>query len=199
MNYKEAWNKYCNVKNWHEAGDHVEWAYEQDDDTLIVYFQGSYETIDWIRDLMIKPVYWDALPMRIHKGFSKIEYDLVINKDFKDDVIYSDVPKIILIGYSSGAALAALFAYYFVNYNLGKIISCYLFACPQVSWLHHLDTLCDDTTLIRLNKDPVPRILGLFGYRKVKDKEIILKSNTSILKSHLPASYTKAINEKQGD
>ena len=206
MDYREAWSRYCSVKGWRQAGKHVEWACEQDGDTLIVYFQGSYETIDWVRDLMIQPVHWDLLPMRIHKGFSKMGHDLLVSKDFCDDVVYAGVPKIMLIGYSSGAALAALFAYYFADFiagmnklgiknSWGEIVSCYLFATPQVSWLRPLDTLCEDVTLVRLDKDPVPKVLGLFGYRKVKGKEVVLKSRASVFKSHLPASYTEAINE----
>ena len=74
MDYREAWSRYCSVKGWRQAGKHVEWACEQDGDTLIVYFQGSYESIDWLRDFMFLPIRikWLNTVFWIHRGFAEM-------------------------------------------------------------------------------------------------------------------------------
>lgn len=33
LDFYHAWRKYCAVKNWREAGRHVDWAFEEDCDT----------------------------------------------------------------------------------------------------------------------------------------------------------------------
>lgn len=59
MNYREAWNKYYSVNHWYQSGKNTTWSFDKDEETSTFYlfFQGSYEKIDWIRDCFAWPKY----------------------------------------------------------------------------------------------------------------------------------------------
>ena len=88
-----------------EVGDGVNYAFVEDNDTLYIYFQGSSQVTDWIRNFLFKkkPYKDMKIPYRVHRGFlaawKEVE-DIIIEK-IKD-------PKwknIIVVGYSHGGAL----------------------------------------------------------------------------------------------
>lgn len=110
------------------VGNDVNYAFEEDtkNNTLTIYFQGSSQVMDWIRNFLFKkkPYKDMEIPYRVHRGFleawKEVE-DIVIEKiqekkkkrfynSFEDSYYFKDVYKwdhIIVVGYSHGGALAA--------------------------------------------------------------------------------------------
>jgi predicted lipase len=95
-------------QDWKTVGKDVQYAFGQNGSSLIIYFKGSSSKIDWIRNfLFAKRPYKDMeIPYKVHRGFlqawKEVE-DIVIEK-ISDKRILS----ITIVGYSHGAALAAL-------------------------------------------------------------------------------------------
>ena len=95
-----------------EVGDGVNYAFVEDGDHLFIYFQGSYQTTDWIRNFLFKtrPYKDMKIPYRVHRGFlaawKEVE-DIIINKivEKTDDLKYR-WKEITVVGYSHGGALA---------------------------------------------------------------------------------------------
>ena len=121
------------VVNYEQAGSNVSYAFVENkkDETLYIYFQGSYEKIDWIRNFLFFPKhkkpYKDMdIPYKVHGGFleawKEVE-DIIINKvtqrrtrepnwkemqqgiELVNDYVWKHI---FVIGYSHGGALAAL-------------------------------------------------------------------------------------------
>lgn len=194
MDYKEAWVRYCAVKGWKQAGKHVEWACEQEGDTVVVFLQGSYEAIDWVRDFEVWPTRLAVPNGCAHHGFARMYSDLVLDGQFRHDVLNCNATKIVFVGYSSGGAIAGLCAYYAGLLCCFHVVGCFTFAAPQVLWMQTSRFFQGVTTNVRLDRDIVPHVLGLLGYRRIAGTEVVLKSlERSPLKSHLPASYSEAI------
>jgi hypothetical protein len=97
------------------VGDSVNFAFEEQDDTLYIYFEGSNSITDWVRNfLFFKKPYKDMkIPYYVHGGF------LAAWKEVEDIVIAKITEKlpnssnykwkrIITIGYSHGGALSGL-------------------------------------------------------------------------------------------
>ena len=196
--FYHAWRKYCAVKNWREAGRHVDWTFEKDGDTLWVYFRGSDERVDWLRDCMAIPtVLFPYFTRFAHYGFARSLNDL-----FNDELFieYLFAPyRIILIGYSSGGAIALLvrFIYQAASDVLG-ISSCtdniqvYTFAAPRVAWARPLPPQ-PGTVNVRLSGDPIPHLPPRWlGWQDNPGQEVVLPSKFGF-RSHQPAAYSEAI------
>lgn len=94
-----------------EAGDDVNYAFEEEGSTLYIYFQGSSSVTDWFRNFLFpaKPYKDMGIPYRVHRGFlqawKEVE-DIIISKINEDD----DEGKfkfnhIVVVGYSHGGSL----------------------------------------------------------------------------------------------
>ena len=107
-------------------GDSVNYAFKEEKDTLYIYFQGSSQITDWVRNFLFrkKPYKDMEIPYYVHRGF------LAAWKEVEDVVIakITESPKIInkktgeitetekkykwkhivVVGYSHGGALAGL-------------------------------------------------------------------------------------------
>lgn len=197
MNYKEAWERYCNVSNWREAGQHVDWAYEIEADTIYIYLQGSDEKIDWKRDFMLKPLRW-VYGLWIHKGFYAMAKELYDDNNFRNIFEQNGyLKRFVLIGHSCGGAIALLTVA--LAFYLYTTIEVYTFGAPCIFWLNSADSIIKESkniriTNVRLNRDIIPKLLLPFGYRKNPGNHIVLESPYfNPIKSHLPDSYNKAI------
>lgn len=90
-----------------QAGDSVNYAFEEDGDSLYIYFQGSNSISDWVRNFLFKkkPYKDMKIPYRVHRGF------LAAWKEVEDIIIQKISDQhwkhITIIGYSHGGALAA--------------------------------------------------------------------------------------------
>ena len=95
------------------VGKDVNYAFVENDDTLIIYFQGSASLTDWIRNFWLfkKPYKNMKIPYFVHSGFLKswkeVE-DIIIEKitEKKDDEFR--FKQIISVGYSHGGPLSGL-------------------------------------------------------------------------------------------
>jgi predicted lipase len=95
-------------QQWVTAGNDVQYAFVQNGDSIIIYFQGSSSKIDWIRNFMFaKRPYKDMeIPYKVHRGFLQAWKE--VEDIIKDKISDSRIKSILVIGYSHGAALAAL-------------------------------------------------------------------------------------------
>lgn len=123
--------KYTTVEN---SGDY---ALERVGDTLYIYFEWSDGATDWWSNFnfIAKPYKRMGCGMWFaHRGFLKVwkSIEQYIANDIKDDT----VKKIVIVGYSHGAAVAML-CHEYVWYNrpdLRDKIEGYGFGCPRVFW-----------------------------------------------------------------
>ena len=111
---KCAWEvEYTNISDW------VSYSFVEEGDTLYIYFQGSYEVMDWIANFSFfptskRPYKNMEKPYRVHGGF------LAAWKEVEDTIIAKVTERerfgawkykwnhITVVGYSHGGALAGL-------------------------------------------------------------------------------------------
>lgn len=187
-----AWQKYCAVKNWREAGRHVDWAYEEDGNTLWLYFQGSDERVDWLRDCIAIPTVLTPFFGRwVHCGFVSSLGDLFKDKAFLD--CWMNTPHTNIVGYSSGGAIALLLGYlYRCMPGYGDLVQIYTFAAPRVAWARPLPPQ-PGTVNVRLSGDPIPHLPPRWlGWQDNPGETIVLPSRLGF-KSHQPAAYSEAL------
>lgn len=110
------------------VGNSVNYAFEEDKDTLYIYFECSNSITDWILNFLFKkrPYHDMEIPYRVHRGFlkawKKVE-DIIIKKITKKElreptkqeydegyikVMDYKWKHIVVVGYSHGGALAGL-------------------------------------------------------------------------------------------
>ena len=95
------------------VGDSVNYAFVEEGSTLYIYFQGSSQISDWVRNFLFKkkPYKDMKVPYRVHRGFlaawKEVE-DIVIAKICEDGDDGFKWRHIVVVGYSHGGALAGL-------------------------------------------------------------------------------------------
>ncbi len=127
----------CITIEYQEVGQSVNYATRRQADALYIYFQGSKGGEDWKVNLdfpakaykrMDKPV-WFA-----HRGFLKVWK--IIEQVIMEIIRDKSIRRIIIVGYSHGAAIALL-CHEYVWYHRPDIrdtVEGYGFACPRVIW-----------------------------------------------------------------
>ena len=107
--YRNVW-----LTDYKQAGDSVNYAFEENNKTLYIQFEGSNSITDWVRNFwFFKKPYKDMeIPYKVHGGFlaawKEVE-DIIINKiTEKDEKGLYKYNKIITLGYSHGGALSGL-------------------------------------------------------------------------------------------
>lgn len=96
-----------------QVGDSVNYAFVEEDDKLIIFFEGSNSITDWVRNFLFgKRPYKDMqIPYKVHRGFLtawKTVEDIIIRK-VTEKLLDSPEYKwqdITIVGYSHGGALA---------------------------------------------------------------------------------------------
>lgn len=116
MKMSELFHKCAYDIEYKEAGDDVNYAFEEDikTHTLTIYFQGSNSISDWVRNFLFpaEPYKDMEIPYRVHRGFlaawKEVE-DIIIDKILEIDtpLLCHKWKHIIVVGYSHGGALAA--------------------------------------------------------------------------------------------
>ena len=112
MKLSELFYKCAYTIKYQQVGHDVNYAFDEIDDTLYIYFQGSSSVTDWIRNFLFpsKPYKDMKIPYRVHRGFlaawKEVE-DIIISKicEDGDDGNYK-WKHIVVVGYSHGGALA---------------------------------------------------------------------------------------------
>lgn len=100
--------------SYEQVGDGVNYAFVEDKERLYIYFQGSSQISDWVRNFLFKrrPYKDMEVPYKVHRGFLaawKEVKDIIIAKiTEKDNDNSYKWKEIIIVGYSHGGSLAAL-------------------------------------------------------------------------------------------
>ena len=107
---------------------------EYDNDTLYIYLQGSNGDIDWKNNFDFGAEPYKDMPTKwkAHRGFVRVWKE--IEPFVRNDIMNTDVKRINIVGYSHGAALAAL-AHEYAWFNRPDIrnnIFGYGFEAPRV-------------------------------------------------------------------
>lgn len=117
----------CHTIDYETVGDGVNYKFIEDGNTLYIYFQGSRQITDWVRNFLFgkKPYKDMEIPYKVHRGFldawKEVE-DIVIEKITSYNIELKQEegmkrPKlqkvykynhIVVVGYSHGGALAGL-------------------------------------------------------------------------------------------
>lgn len=183
--------------------DDVDFAFEEREDVLFIFFQGSSQTTDWLRNFMFakKPYKGMDIPYRVHRGFleawKKVE-DIVIEK-----INSKEWKKIIVSGYSHGAALAAFChecCWYHSKEKKTKVIG-FGFEAPRIyagfKVKKELLERWSNFYVIRNDKDIVTHCPPyLFGYTHVGNIVHIGRYHQyGIIKSHFQQNIRQSLLE----
>jgi hypothetical protein len=146
-------------------------AYEREGDTLYLYFEKSNGKTDWKNnfDFPAKPYRQMEHKWYAHRGFLKVWK--VIEPHLKPQICNPTVRRIIIGGYSHGAAIALL-CHEYCKYNRPDAdVSGYGFGAPRVLWgfiRKAVKKRFEGFTVIRNGCDIVTHVPpALFGYRHV--------------------------------
>jgi predicted lipase len=132
----DLFNRCLNVK-YEKAGKSANYAMEIINGILYIYFQDSDSAEDWKNNLNFPSKAYKQMGetvWRVHKGFLKVWKEL--EPLLSNKIHNPDIHKIIIVGYSHGAALALL-CHEYVWYNrpdLRNTLRGYGFGCPRVIW-----------------------------------------------------------------
>ena len=103
----------CGIE-YKNVGDSVSYAFKEDGNHLEIYFQGSSQIADWVRNFLFKkkPYKDMEIPYKVHGGFLaawKEVKDVIKQKiEEKDGNGKFKFESITVVGYSHGGALTAL-------------------------------------------------------------------------------------------
>ena len=205
--YEKCLNiKYKNVEN---NGDY---AIEQISNTLYLYFQCSNGKEDWKNnlDFPVKPYKDMGIKWYCHRGFLKVWKSI---KPYIENIIKdTKITKIVIVGYSHGAAIATL-CHEYVWFNRPDLrddcIEGYGFGCPRVFWGQNiskeLKQRWENFHIIRNLNDIVTYMPPVsFGFHHVsqpinigkKDKFKIRLNKLKSVDAHRPENYIYSIEQE---
>ena len=214
MKLSQLFHKCAYTIHYQTIGNDVNYAFEEDNDTLYIYFEGSSSVTDWIRNFLFKkrPYKDMRIPYRVHRGFLKawkeVE-DIIIEKICEDDDNCEYKWKhIVIVGYSHGGALAA-FCHECVWYWRPDLrengLEGYGFEAPRIYGGSHvkkeLQKRWEKFTVIRTNNDIVthcpPALFRFCHVGKIlqvyADTSIVTNKLPKCIKSHFPEVVYKAL------
>ena len=208
--------------HWQEIGHGVNYAFVEEGDILYIYFQGSYQKIDWFRNFFFFPIvkkpYKDMdISYKVHRGFleawKEVE-DIIIEKikEKKNKKEYK-FGHIIIVGYSHGGALAALCHecvwYWRPDLRDGNKFEGYGFEAPRVYAGWHVKKELKERwrnfLVIRTNNDLVThcppaifRFCHVGSMLKVKGDVSLVKDKVpNCIKSHFPQVVYDALTKEE--
>lgn len=200
--YKDLYTMILDAK-YTDYGNDVNMCFKEskDKETLIILFEESNGKLDWKHNFMFKkrPYKDMAMPYKVHSGFLKcwkqVE-DIVIAK-----ISNTAHKKIIIGGYSHGAALAVLCheCCWYNRPDIREKIMGYGFGCPRVYGSFKIKPSLierwNNFFVIRNHNDIVTHVPPrIFGYTHVgKILQIGIGSTTNFVDSHRPSSYLKSL------
>ena len=124
----------CLSRTYRESENGASWDVSRRGDVLFLFFQHSHGLLDWLNNLdFISAPYREMSPeWRCHGGFLRVWKS--VKPLVEPYILDPSISKIVIVGYSHGAALAVLcheFAYY-RRPELRQSIEGYGFGCPRV-------------------------------------------------------------------
>lgn len=208
----------CGIE-YKNVGDCVSYAFKEDGSHLEIYFQGSSQIADWVRNFLFKkkPYKDMEIPYKVHGGFLaawKEVKDVIKQKiEEKNENGKFKFESITVIGYSHGGALAALCHEFcwFWRKDIKDNLFGFGFEAPRIyggfKVKKELKERWEHFTVIRTNNDLVthcPPII--FGYchvgtmLKVKgDTKLVKNKLPQCVQSHFPATVRDALEKFSRD
>lgn len=190
-------NKILDVNYIQLSEETASYAYEVvDGDTLYIYFEWSNGKRDWLNNFSFpaKPYKEMKDVWFVHRGFLRVWK--VIEDHLKPYVEDKSINKIIIGGYSHGAALAALCHEYCVFHrpDIAKNIWGYGFGAPRVAFMlfnKRVKARFEQFYVIRNHTDLITHLPPvIFGFHHVGNLiRIGKKANYGMIKSHYPENY----------
>ena len=124
----------CLSRTYRESENGASWDVSRHGEVLFLFFQHSHGLVDWLNNLdFISAPYREMSPeWRCHGGFLRVWKS--VKPLVEPYILDPSISKIVIVGYSHGAALAVLcheFAYY-RRPELRQSIEGYGFGCPRV-------------------------------------------------------------------
>lgn len=124
----------CLRRNYRNTDEEVSWDFARRGNTLYLYFEPSNGTCDWINNLAFHAIpYREMNPeWKCHAGFLKCWKS--VKPHIEALISDATLARVIIVGYSHGAALAVLCHefLYFHRPDLQKSIYGFGFGCPRV-------------------------------------------------------------------
>ena len=191
MTLKSIFEKVLNARYTHIEQETASFATERDGTTLYILFEWSNGATDWRNnfDFPAKP-YRDMKSLWFaHRGFLRVwkTIEPYLHKAIMD----LTVDKIIIAGYSHGAAIALLCHEYCKFNRLDIPVEGYGFGCPRVAWGFLGETVkqrFDGFTVIRNRRDLITCVPPIWlGFRHVGNVKTIGRTNP--IKDHFSERY----------
>ncbi len=172
----------------------ADFALERINKTLYIYFEHSDGYADWKHNLNFPAKAYKRMGKTVwfaHGGFLKVWKTIEVH--IKDYIMDRTLNKIVIVGFSHGAAIAALCHEYvwFHRPELRDTLEGYGFGCPRVFWGLQNENVRDRWhrfAVIRNIDDIVTHLpLAIFGFSHVgKLYEIGKKGKYSPINAHRP-------------
>lgn len=127
----------CLKVRYTKVGISANYAFKREGETLRIYFEDSDGAHDWKRNLDFPAKPYKRMQKTVwfaHRGFLKEWKE--IEPSLANEIADTSVKKVIIAGYSHGAAIAVL-CHEYVWYrrpDLRKTLQGYGFGCPRVFW-----------------------------------------------------------------
>lgn len=176
--------------------------YEMKQDTLYIFFEHSNGIIDWRNnfDFPAKPYREMENKWYVHRGFLRVWKSA--KQYLKEQIFNKSVKKIIIVGYSHGAALALLCHEYcmFNRTDIANNIFGYGFGCPRVVFGYlrcKISKRFEHFYVIRNCRDIVTHLPPvLFGFRHIGNIiHIGKKAKYGLINSHKAESYIEQLEK----
>lgn len=177
------------------AGNETQYTIHETSDTIYLAIQGSVQKQDWLYNFkfIAKPYKNMNEKWYVHGGFAEC-WKLARDQIVQDVLDKLGNKRLIILGYSHGAALALLAHEYF-EFN-GYIPVTYCFGCPRVLWLpsKNIRNRFRNVQIIQRRGDLVTHVPPvLFGFvHPVKETKIGTK-RIIWWKRHLIPEYIEAL------
>ena len=191
----------CITIDYCQIGKSANYAIFKQGDIVYIFFEGSVGVYDWLKNLNFpaKPYKnmsngkWYA-----HRGFLKAWKE--IEPRLKKIVLDKSIKKIVISGFSHGAAIAVL-CHEYIWYNrldLRKSLYGYGFGCPRVIWgvkTEEIKCRWKNFTVIKNIDDIVTHVPPkFFGFIHVgRMIKIGQKKKYSCIQAHYPANILKEL------
>lgn len=202
MNIAELYQKILNAKYIHLEAETASYCTEREGNTLYIYFEWSNGKTDWKNnfDFPAQPYRSMRNKWYAHRGFLRVWK--VIEPHLQAEICDLSINKIIIGGYSHGAAIALL-CHEYCKFNRPDIaIEGYGYGAPRVVWgfvRKAVKKRFEGFTVIRNSRDIVTFAPpAIWGYRHIGNLiEIGQGKEYSPIDAHRPESYTAELGEQR--
>lgn len=186
------------------SGSEASFFFEKRGDFLYIFFEHSNGIVDWKNnfDFPAKPYRDMENRWYVHRGFLRVWKSA--KEYLKDQIFNKGIKRIIIVGYSHGAALALL-CHEFCVFNRPDIadkIFGYGFGCPRVVFGCLRRNICERFKhfyVIRNCRDIVTHLPpSILGFRHVGNIiHIGKKAKYGPIDSHRPENYIEQLKETE--